>query len=174
MNNKSFIINYLILLAADILVLALCNLPQVLFITVLPVMVMCLPRSVNTPLGMAIAFATGFAADFLTTGALGLSSAALVVLGLLRTPLLSLLFGDTLPLHRSTVAFTSKGFAGAVLFVLIPLAVFLAIYITIDGAGMRSLWFNCLRFIISLAADSLLSFGAAVMLTSDKKGGQWN
>ena len=61
----------------------------------------------------------------------------------------------------------SSGFAQVGLALLLAQALFLAVYIWADGAGMRPMMFNLYRFLASLGAGFLVSLIALNVLASE-------
>ena len=67
--------------------IVLCNYSQLgpyVMLTMLPAMVLCIPPSVSTITGMLIAFASGLSVDWLSEGLLGLNTAAILPVALMR------------------------------------------------------------------------------------------
>ena len=100
MKHWNFTIKYLLLLSAQILLWNYFNFTPLLMVAILPVMILCLPLGCSVNTTLLIAFASGFAADFLVAGPLGLTILALVPVAFLRRPILKLVFGGEL-LSRS-------------------------------------------------------------------------
>ncbi len=165
-------LKYLLLLLAQIVLWNYFNFTQYLFIAFLPAMILCLPISRSTVQAMVVAFLTGLAADFLVTGQLGITSFALVPVALLRRPVIALVFGSELFVRGEELSFQRQGWQKFLLAILMLTAVFLLLYIWVDDAGMRPLWFGAVKFAASLAASTLVSvFIANLML--EETGERW-
>jgi len=129
---------------------------QFVTLTILPAAIMCLPLSISTLVAMLIAFATGLSVDLLAEGVVGLNALALVPVAAMRKPLVSLIIGGDAVERAIDFNFRKNGFTKVTIVILIPLIIFLLIYIIADGAGVRPFWFNLGRFIASLACDLVL------------------
>ena len=85
MRKSGFWAAYLLLLLAQLLLSNFFNLTPYLMLSILPVMVLCIPIRVGPVGAMLIAFATGMVTDLLSEGLLGLNAFALVpVAGLME------------------------------------------------------------------------------------------
>ena len=167
MRKPEFWIAYILLLMAQILISNYCSFTPYVTLTLLPVMVLCISLRIPTYGCMAIAFGTGLLVDWLTEGVLGLNALALVPVALVRVPMVRLVFGDGLFARKEDFTLNSHGFPQVALAVLLAQALFLLIYIWADGAGMRPLSFNAIRFGASLLAGFLLSLLTLNVLASD-------
>lgn len=167
MRKPGFTLTYLLLLVAQIMLLNYCNFTQYLAVVFLPVMVMCISIKKGPIFTMIVAFLTGFAADFLAGGMLGLTSLALVPVAAARKGIIQLVFGSELFSRGEEISVRKQGVGKVLLACLMVTAIFLIIYIWADGAGTRPTWFNFLKFGISLVADTIISFFVCDLLTSD-------
>lgn len=165
-------IKYILLFLAQAALWNYCNFSQYLLIAFLPAMVLCLPLSRGPVYTMAIAFVTGLAMDFLVTGQLGLTSLALVPVALLRCPVIALVFGSELFARGEELSFHRQGWLKFVPCVLLLTAVFLLVYVWADSAGTRPLWFNALKFGLSLVASSALGVFVAYLML-EESGERW-
>ena len=165
-------IKYILLFLAQAALWNYCNFSQYLLIAFLPAMVLCLPLSRGPVYTMAIAFVTGLAMDFLVTGQLGLTSLALVPVALLRRPVIALVFGSELFARGEELSFHRQGWLKFVPCVLLLTAVFLLVYVWADSAGTRPLWFNALKFGLSLVASSALGVFVAYLML-EESGERW-
>ncbi len=167
--NQNFRILYILLLICQ---LALCNFspfgPYIL-LTMLPAMVLCIPLTVNTIGCMLIAFASGLAVDWLSEGLIGINAASLVPVALARKGVIRLYFGEELIARSEAFSFNKFGAAKVSAAVISASALFLAIYVMLDGAGTRPLWFNFTYFGASLAANWLLAMLVTHILTPDDR-----
>lgn len=158
----------IVLLIAQVIVWSYFNLSQYVLLTFLPAMVLCLPVRMGTVKTLLIAAAASLAIDFLTHGILGLTCAAVLPVAFCRRFVISLVFGEELIEREEDLSFRRQGFFKMNLAVIICTALFLLVYIWLDGAGMRSLAFNGIRFACSLVASSLVSLFIATMLTDEE------
>lgn len=165
-------IKYVLLFLAQAALWNYGNFSQYLLIAFLPAMVLCLPLSRGPVYAMAIAFVTGLAMDFIVTGQLGLTSLALVPVALLRRPVIGLVFGSELFARGEELSFHRQGWPKFVLCVLMLTAVFLLVFVWADSAGTRPLWFNALKFGLSLVASSALGVFVAYLML-EESGERW-
>lgn len=169
MKKPGFLLLYLLLTIAQVLLGNFCNFSPYLMVTVLPVMVLCIPVDKGPVFAMIAAFCTGFAVDFLCDGMLGLTSIALVPAALCRSGILRLVFGSEIFSRQENISVRRQGILKMMLGTLLVTAVYLAVYILADGAGTRPAWFDLLKFGISLVASTLVSFFVADLLTTERK-----
>ncbi len=163
----SYKVKYLLLLAAQVLLWNFCDFTPLLVVTLLPVMILCLPLKCGTTGCMLIAFASAFAADFLVGAPLGLSCLALVPVAFLRRPVLSAVFGSELFARGEEISSGRLGWTKLLLASVLLNAVFLLIYILADCAGTVPLWAMAVKFFASLALDSALALPVANLLCPD-------
>ena len=158
----------IVLLIAQVIVWSYFNLSQYVLLTFLPAMVLCLPVRMDAVKILIIAAAASLALDFLSHGILGLTCAAILPVALCRNLVVALVFGEELIEREEDLSFRRQGFFKMNLAVIICTALFLLVYIWLDGAGMRSLAFNGIRFGCSLAASLLVSIFVVSLLTDEK------
>lgn len=169
MKKNTYWIVYLIMWILQLLLSNYVRITPYVMITLLPVMVLTIPLRVPSIWAMVIAFATGLSVDFLADGVVGLNALSLVPVAFARNGIISLVFGDE-PFERNEdVSVTKNGFGQMSMAVLLALALFLAVYIIADGAGVRPLWFNAARFAASLAAGYVVSVIALDSLAPDTR-----
>lgn len=169
MRKGSLTVKFILLLIAQILLCNFFNFSQYLMLTFLPAMILFLPIRQNAPATMLIAFAAGFAVDFLSDGMLGLSSLALVPVAFSRKGIIKLVFGSEVIARGENLSFHKNGILRIFTGTLISTAIFLAIYIWADGAGMRPTWFNLTKFGASLVLSSLVSVIISRILAQDNR-----
>lgn len=160
MRRSNFFLVYLLLVVAQILICNYFHLTPYVTLSLLPVMVLCLPTRVSTLGALFIAFATGLSVDFLAEGLLGLNTLALLPVAFLRIPLIKLIFGEDLLSRGEDFTVRKNGIGKVTLAVILVETLFLLLYIWADGAGTRPFWFNALRFGLSLAAG----YAAAIIV----------
>lgn len=150
----------------------LCNyaaLGPYVTLSMLPAMVLCIPTSMSTVTCMLIAFVSGLSVDWMSEGILGLNAAAIVPVSLLRNWIIKIFMGEDLITRGDRFTFKKNGagkISAAAVFVV---AIFLAIYIFLDGAGTRPTWFNMTRFGVSLICNLLLSYAVINILSPDDR-----
>jgi len=168
--NQKFIILYLLMLVAQMLICNYFHITQYVSLSILPVMVFCIPVKVKPIPTMIIAFLTGLAVDFLADGVIGLNALALVPIAILRNPIIKLVYGNGAFERGEEFSLKRSGFAKSSISILMIQTVFLLIYIWADGAGTREMSFNFIRLGASLVAGYLLSlFVIDILALDDRK-----
>ena len=167
MKGSRFILVYVILVIAQILLRNYCNFTQYLAISFLPAMIMCLPLDKSTVSGMFIAFITGFIVDFLTDGQLGLTILALVPVALVRRWVILAVFGEEVFSSGENISFNRQGAEKIFLSIFMLTSIFMLVFIAADGAGTRPFWFNLVKFLISVLLSSAVSYFIAKLLCAD-------
>ena len=135
----------------------------------LPAMVLCIPLSVGTPLCLLIAFASGLSVDWLSEGLIGLNTSALLPAAVLRKPFIRMFIGEDLIVRNDNFSLRKNGFSKVFFALLASTALFLGMYIFLDGAGTRPFWFSASRFGVSLAANMVLGLIVVNVLTGEEK-----
>lgn len=156
MRNK-FFLTYIILLIAQLMISNYFNLGAYVMLSILPIMVLCIPAGVGTIAAMFIAFATGLATDFLSEGVVGLNALALVPVAFIRKTVLGFVFGEEIIVRNENFSIRKNGLGKVAVAVLIAQSLFLLIYIIADGVLTRSFLFFIGRFLASIAAGVLIS-----------------
>lgn len=169
MRKAGFWMVYVLLTIAQILICNYFHVTPYIMLSILPVMVLCIPIRVSTTGAMFVAFATGLAVDFLSEGLLGINALALVPVAFARKEIIRLIFGAELFSRKEDFSIRKSGFGQVSLAILLAQALFLVIYIWADGAGTRPLWFNAARLGASLAAGFLVSLLIVDTLAPDSR-----
>ena len=164
----SFFWMFVILTVAQMLITNYLHLSYYITLSILPTLILFLPIRIGTVGAMVIAFITGFAVDFFAEGLIGINMLSLVPVAFIRRSLLSLVFGGEIFARQEDPSAGKNGIGAVLLAILLAEALFLAVYILADGAGMRPVWFNLIRFVCSLGVGTVLSLFAADLLTGDK------
>lgn len=167
--NQNFGIMYTLMLICQI---ALCNFSPVgpyIMLSVLPAMVLCIPLTVSTIGCMFIAFASGLATDWMSEGLIGINAASLVPVALSRRTIIRVFFGEDLINRKDSFSFNKFGTAKVSAAILTSLAIYLAFYVVLDGAGTRPLWFSLSYFGASLVCNWILSLLVTHILTPDDR-----
>lgn len=139
--RNSFALTYVLLTVAQMVLSNYFHFTPYMMITILPVMVLCIPTNVGTVKAMLIAFATGLAVDFFAEGTLGINAMSLVPVALLREPVIGMFFGNEPFEQKESVTVRKYGYARVSIAIILTTALFLLIYILADCAGTRPLRF---------------------------------
>ena len=167
--NQNFTVTYILLAVAQMVICNYCRISPFIYVTILPAMVLALPLKINTAWSMAIAFVTGLAVDFLSEGIIGLNTLSLVPVAFIRHPLLQMVLGDESYGKGTPFSSRTTGIRKILIAATVAYAVFIAVYVTADGSGVRPLWFNTVRFVTSLICDSALALLVIHVLTPNDR-----
>ena len=160
---------YICLLICQISLCNFANLGPYIMLTILPAMIMCIPLSIGTAGCMFIAFASGLSVDWLSEGLIGINAASLIPVALARTTLIRVILGEDMINRMDSFSIRKNGLGKILTLMIAAGIIFLAIYVTLDGAGTRPFWFNVSRFWLSLAANALLAILTADILSPDDR-----
>ena len=169
MRKNQFWAVYLLLLLAQLLLSNSVNISTFRTVSILPVMVFCIPTRVGPALAMVIAFATGLVVDLLSEGLLGLNALALVPVAYLRNPIIRLVFGEELFARGEDFSPKRHGLGKSAAATFMAIALFILIYVWADGAATRPFWFNATRYLVSLAVSFALSLACLPNLAPDTR-----
>lgn len=169
MRNAGFFAVYVIMLVAQLLLTNYFHFTPYIMLSILPVMVLCIPLKISTIAAMLIAFVSGLAVDLLSEGLLGLNALALVPVALCRKEMIRLIFGEELISRGEDFSVKRSGLGQVLLAIAIAQGMFLAVYIWADSAGTRPFWFNFLRFFLSLISGMLVSLLIVDTLAPDSR-----
>lgn len=164
MKGWRFILVYLILMVVQSIIGNYFWLARYVLISVLPALILMLPRSYGSIVSMLIAFVTGLAVDFFSTGMVGLSSFALVPLALSRRLLDTLVFGDDQASQEDELSFQHFGAPKMLLSILLSCVLYFALYVWADSAGTVGFWQAFLRFLLSVIVSTPVCAFAARLL----------
>ena len=173
MNRTERLVTYLILLTVQILFCNYLHLSQYVMVSILPAMILFSDVKLSRASVLCLAFALGFAVDFLSDGVLGLNVLALVPVAFVRDGVIRLVFGEEHFSRGEGISIVRQGIWKVSTAIVMVQALFLLIYIWADGAGTRPLWFCVLRFFASLLAGGVLSLPVARILTAEKSSDKW-
>ena len=154
MRKTGFVLVYVLLAVVQMLICNYFNLSPYLMLSILPVMVLCLPLRVPTFWALIIAFVTGL---------------ALVPVAFVRKEVIRLIFGGELFARKEDFSLRKNGFGKVTLSIFLVQALFLLIYIWADGAGTRSFQFNAIRFGVSLLTGIVVSLLVVDILAPDTR-----
>lgn len=166
-------VKFILLFVVQLLVWNYFNFLQYVFIVFLPVMLLCLPIERGSISLMLLAFVLGVAADFLVNGQLGLTALALVPVAALRRTVIQLVFGNEILARGEELSFHRQRYTKFATATLMLTSVFLLVYLWMDGAGMYSLGFLALKYVISLLVSTAVSVPVAYLLLEESTG-KWN
>ena len=162
MTNGKRIVIACILCLAQIILSNYLYVSHYLVLNLLPLVILSLPASRGVNVAMLVAV------DFASTGILGLSSAALLPVALLRFPILRAVGGEEYLVHRDSPPVGHLTTRGVFLATLSAAAVFFLCYVFIDAAGTRPLWFNLTRMLLSSVASAALMTFLNIFLFVEK------
>ena len=167
--GQNFFILYLLLLICQI---AICNyaaLGPYLMLTLLPAMVICIPLTISTPVCMLIAFASGLAVDWLSEGLIGINAASLIPVAALRSTFIRIFLGEDIINRKDSFSVRRNGAGKISIVMAATTSVFLLVYIFLDGAGTRPLWFCLTKGGVSFICNSLLAIIVTNILVPDDR-----
>lgn len=168
MKQKIFL-TYCILIVAQLVISNYFNLSPYIMLTILPVMVLCLPTKIDTVVSMFIAFATGLVIDLFSEGVIGINILALIPVAFCRKTIIRFIFGEEMISRNDTFSIKRNGLGKVVSAVVIPQSLFLLIYLIADGAAIRTFLFFMGRFFSSLAAGTVVSVAIVNFTTNDDR-----
>lgn len=169
MKTQNFGLLYFLMILGQMVLCNFADFGPYVMLSMLPAMVICIPLSTGTPLCMMIAFVTGLSVDWLSEGIIGLNAASLVPVALMRKPLIRFFLGEDIIVRGESFSLRKNGAVKISVLMVISLIVFLSIYIFLDGAGTRPLWFNLTRLGVSLACNYILALIVTDILTTDDR-----
>ena len=165
--NRNIGLTYILMVIVQMFICNYFHFSMYVTLSMLPAMVLCIPLSVNTSLAMVIAFATGLATDVFSDAVLGLNAMSLVPVALARKYIIRTFIGEETVEREESFSFRKNGLGKVSASIALCELIFFAIYIIMDGAGTRPVWFNISRLCASMAASSILSLIAIHMLSSE-------
>ncbi len=160
---------YILLVVVQILLCNYFHVTPYITLSILPIMILCLPLKISTVAAMIIAFVTGLSVDFLAEGLIGINALALVPVAYVRKSLIGFVFGEDLISRGEDFSIRKNGLGEVSMAILLAQSLFLIIYIAADGAGTRPFWFNAARFGASLAAGYLVALLLVDTLVPDSR-----
>lgn len=169
MKGQNFGLLYFLLVLAQIILCNFTNLGPYVMLTLLPAMIICVPLTVSTPLVMLLAFMTGLSVDWLSEGLVGINASCLVPVALMRKPLIRFFLGEDLITRSDSFSIRKNGVGKISMLLSLSIIIFLGLYIILDGAGTRPMWFNLTRLGISFVCNFILSLIVTNILTVDDR-----
>ena len=167
--THNFGLMYVLILICQIILCNYAHFGPYVILTLLPAMILCIPTNVGTVLCMFIAFASGFATDWLAEGLLGLNAAAILPVALLRKGAIRIFLGEDIITRNDSFSIRKNGLGKVSSALLSMTAIFLAAYIFLDGAGTRPFWFCAIKFGVSLVCNWALGLLIIRTLTTDDR-----
>ena len=168
MKNR-FVLTYVLLVIAQMLLCNYFHFTPYIMLTILPIMVFCIPTRVSVFWTLIIAFVTGLAVDYFAEGIIGLNAAALLPVAILRRTLIEAIFGPEPFEQEENITVKKYGLAKVSLAIFIITAIFLLIYNIADCAGTRPFIFILAKVCLSLLASYILSLLAINFLSYDDR-----
>jgi len=169
MNSEKFFLHYILLVIIQMFIGNYLHLTAYVTLTILPVMILCIPTRYSTTAALFIAFVTGILLDLLVEGSLGLNTTAILPVALTRRTLCDAIFGDELSEQQENISREKYGFSKVFFAILIMQAMFLAVYIWADAGSARPLLFSVEKFAASLLVGTIVSIPISDMLTREER-----
>lgn len=169
MKGQNFGLLYFLLVLAQIILCNFTNLGPYVMLTLLPAMIICVPLTVSTPLCLLLAFMTGLSVDWLSEGLIGINASCLVPVALMRKPLIRFFLGEDLITRSDSFSIRKNGVGKISMLLSLSIVIFLGLYVILDGAGTRPMWFNLTRFGISFVCNYILALIVTNILTVDDR-----
>ena len=167
MKQYNFFLTYVLLVVVQMVICNYFHLSAYVLLSILPVMVLCIPIRISTTAALFIAFATGLSVDLLSEGLLGINTLAIAPVAFVRKMVIQLVFGEEVFARNEDFSIKKSGLGKVSIAIVIVQALFLLVYILADGAGTRPFGFNFARFIASLAAGYTVSILLVDVLAPD-------
>lgn len=169
MRKSDFWIIYVLMLAIQLLLSNYIKITPFVMLSILPVMVLCIPTRVRPALTMIIAFLSALVVDLFAEGVLGLNCFALVAVAGLRNSVIRLIFGGDLFARKEDFSVRRNSFGKVALAIFIVQLVFVVLYVWADGAATRPTWFNLARMGASTLAGFLFSLLCVPVLAPETR-----
>lgn len=164
-NVNSWVL-FILLVVAQLIMTNYIHLSQFVVLTLLPAIIVCLPTSLSPIATMLVAFATGMSVDLLAEGVIGLNTVSILPVALLRHKFIGWTMGEDVVVRKAEFSIRRNGFGKTLALQTMALSLFLIIYITTDGAGTRTFWFNAARFVASALCSIVLGMIVTGVLNS--------
>lgn len=167
--GQHFGLIYVLLIICQIIMCNFTHLGPYIILSMLPAMILCIPTGLSTATCLIIAFVSGLSVDWLSEGLLGLNTAALLPVALCTKGLIRLFLGEDIIIRNDSFSIRKNGLGKVSLTLISATAIFLAVYIWLDGAGTRPLWFCVVRFSASLVCNWILGLIVVRTLIPDDR-----
>lgn len=160
---------YTLLVVGQILLTNFSDFGPYVMLSMLPAMVLCIPTGTSTITTMMIAFISGLSVDWLSEGLLGLNTAALVPVALVRKQVIRMFLGEDIITRGDRFSYRKNGIAKISAAHTVCIILFFSIYILLDGAGTLPVWFCLTKGGISAACSFILAIIVTNILCADEK-----
>ena len=159
MGNKLSDILYVILIfILQMLICDYVNLGPWLYLSLMPLIVLLIPRQIRIHGTMLIAFGVGLLLDVLSDGVLGLNAASAVLVAAFREVLYKNIINGDRQDRTRTVSVRTAGTLKFIYYLLASVSIFTACYVLLDCIGSRSVGFMAMTFAISTVSSTLICF----------------
>ena len=169
MRRTYFGISFFLLVIVQMLICNYFQFTPLITLSILPAMILCVPLTLNTPICMLIAFATGLSVDWLADGIIGLNVASLLPVAFARKTIIRVFMGEDMVVRQDTFSFRKNGIGKISIALLVSYAAFFFLFIIFDGAGLRPFWFNLIRFVLSILLSMVLGLMTVASLTQEDR-----
>lgn len=167
--NQHFKTLYILLIIGQLALCNYCQFGPYVMLSMLPAMILCLPTGMSTITGMIVAFCTGMSVDWLSEGLIGLNTAAIVPVALMRKGIIRTFLGEDIIIRGDRFSYRKNGFAKISAANSICLIVFLGLYILLDGAGTLPASFCFTKGGVSFVCNFVLAIIVTNLLTPEDK-----
>ncbi len=158
MNNIKFYILGVVVFIIQLLISEYVNIWPMLYIAVYPILLIITPYNTNRFLNLITAFLLGLLIDLTADGVLGLNAAAATAISFFKNPIMQLLFSKVSLEKISETPWQSVGEIKFAQLCGVCYAVFFIFYICLDGWACTSFAQALLRFLINVAANTIIAF----------------
>ncbi len=158
MNNIRFYILTAVIFVIQLLISEYVNIWPMLYIAVYPVLLIVVPYNTNRYFALIISFLFGLFIDITTGSILGLNAATATALTFFRNPIMNILFSKVSLEKIEQINEQSVGGAKFTQLSGLCYFVFFLFFIYLDGWGYTSFLHTLFRFVINIAANTLLAY----------------
>ena len=109
MRRTYFGISFFLLVIVQMLICNYFQFTPLITLSILPAMILCVPLTLNTPICMLIAFATGLSVDWLAEGIIGLNVASLLPVAFARKTIIRVFMGEDIVVRQDSFSFRKNG-----------------------------------------------------------------
>lgn len=148
--RRNYTFTFLLLLVAQLFTTNYLRLGPYVSLSLLPAMTLCLPVKIRPVGSMLIAAAAALAVDLLADGLPCLNVAAILPAALIRKRLIDFIFGEELSTRNEVFTLHKNSLEKIIIALAAMYAVYLAMYIILDGAAFLPFFRNVSRFFLSL------------------------
>lgn len=152
------------MLALQLVLTKYCQIGSLVFISLLPAMILCLPTDQSTITNMFIALGCGLCVDFLSDGVWGLNTSALIPVAFMQKAIIRLMIGNELVDRGYAFSYAANGFMKIFMSLLISTLFYMSIYVTLDCVGADDWHFIVRRTLCSTAVSMVFGLVAVNIL----------